>query len=111
MPHRHAARTITLFDMKTMLTLSKDALELIAERRQSVVIDVPQTVHGCCIEITPCPSVRLGKPRVPDQHSLQQIQGADVFVPHDFPSMLPLSIRARKVLGRKFLAIDGWKLV
>lgn len=97
--------------MKTMLTLSKDALELIAERRQSVVIDVPQTVHGCCIEITPCPSVRLGKPRVPDQHSLQQIQGADVFVPHDFPSMLPLSIRARKVLGRKYLAIDGWKLV
>lgn len=94
-----------------MLTLSKDALELIAERRQPVLIDVPQTVHGCCLEITPCPTVRFGKPRDPGQHTLQQIQGADVFVPHGFPSMLALSIRAKNFLGRKYLFIDGWKLV
>jgi hypothetical protein len=94
-----------------MLTLSEDALELIAERQQSVFIDVPQTIQACCLEITPCPTVRFGKPRSPDQHTLRQIQGVDVFVPHGLPCLLNLSIRAKHFLGRKYLFIDGWKLV
>lgn len=94
-----------------MLTLSKDALELIAERQQPVLIDVPETIEGCCLEVTPCPAVRFGKPRRADKHALQQIQGADVFVPHCFPHMPNLSIRAKNILGWKYLFIDGWKLV
>jgi len=94
-----------------MLTLSEDALALIAERQQTVFIDVPETIHGCCLEITPCPTVRFGKPRHPDKHTLQQIQGADVFVPHCFPTMQDLSIRSKHFFGRKVLFISGWKLV
>lgn len=94
-----------------MLTLSEDALELIAERQQSVFIDVPETIQACCLEVPPCPTVRFGKPRMPDKHTLQQIQGADVFVPHRFPSLPNLSIRSKHFLGRKYLFIDGWKLV
>jgi len=93
-----------------MLTLSDDALALIAERQQSIYIDAPQAIEACCLEITPCPSVRFGKPRSLDQHTLQQIQGAEVFVPHRFPSAHALSIRAKQFLGRKYLLIEGWKL-
>lgn len=94
-----------------MLTLSDDVLALIAARRQPVLIDVPQCVEGCCLEITPCPSVRFGTPRTHDQHTLVRIQGADVFVPHDLPRTQPLAIRLRTFLGLKFLFLDGWKLV
>ena len=94
-----------------MLTLSEDALAMIAEHKQPVFIDVPRSVEGCCLEITPCPSVRFGTPRNSEQHTLTRIQGAEVFVPHDLPRTQNLSIRARKLFGLKFLFIDGWKLV
>lgn len=101
----------TVSEAATMLTLSKDALELIAERQQSIFIDNPETIEGCCLEITPCPAVRFGKPRHAAKHTLQQIQGADVFVPHRFPHLPDLLIRSKHFLGRKYLFIDGWKLV
>lgn len=94
-----------------MLTLSEDALALIAERQQPVFIDVPETIEGCCLEITTCPAVRFGTPRTIDRHALTRIQGADVFVPHCFPRTQDLLIRAKKFLGWKYLSIDGWKLV
>lgn len=94
-----------------MLSLSEDALALIAERQQPVFIDVPATVEACCLEITTCPAVRFGRPRKTDQHALTRIQGAEIFVPHCFPHTQDLSIRAKKFLGRKYLFIAGWKLV
>jgi len=94
-----------------MLTISDDALALIAERQQPVLIDVPETIEGCCLEITPCPSVRFGLPRNADKHALTRIQGAEVFVPHCFPRTQNVSIGVRKFFSRKFLFIAGWKLV
>ena len=94
-----------------MLTLSADALALFAERNQPILIDVPQTIEACCLEITACPSVRFGRPRDPGRHTLRQIQGAAVFVPKCFPVTSDLSIRARKFLGRTYLYISGWRLV
>ncbi|KAF7597991.1 MAG: hypothetical protein CGU28_15390 [Candidatus Dactylopiibacterium carminicum] len=93
-----------------MLTLTDDALAFIAERRQPIFIDAPQTIESCCLEITPCPGVRFGRPRRPDQHTLREIQGVEVFVPHRFPATQPLAIRTRRFLGRKFLFLDGWRL-
>jgi len=94
-----------------MLTLSEDALALIAERQQPVYIDVPETIEACCLEITTCPAVRFGTPRHTDQHALTRIQGAEVFVPYCFPSRQELLIRAKTFWGRHYLFIDGWKLV
>lgn len=94
-----------------MLTISDDALALIAERQQPVFIDVPETIEACCLEITTCPAVRFGTPRNFDMHALTRIQGADIFVPHCFPRTQNLLIRAKKFLGRKYLFIDGWRLV
>lgn len=94
-----------------MLSLSEDALALIAERQQPVFIDVPETIEGCCMEITTCPAVRFGTPRITDKHALTQIQGTEIFVPHCFPRTQNLLIRTKKFLGRKYLFIDGWKLV
>ncbi|UCV04104.1 hypothetical protein [Dechloromonas denitrificans] len=94
-----------------MLTLSEDALALIAERQQPVYIDVPETIEACCLEITTCPAVRFGTPRQTDQHALTRIQGAEVFVPYCFPSRQELLIRAKTFWGRHYLFIDGWKLV
>lgn len=94
-----------------MLSLSEDALALIAERQQPVFIDVPETIEACCLEITPCPAVRFGTPRKTDKHALTRIQGAEIFVPHCFPHTQNLRIHTKKFLSRKYLFIDGWRLV
>lgn len=94
-----------------MLSLSDDALALVAERQQPVFIDVPETIEGCCLEITICPAVRFGTPRNTEKHALMRIQGVDIFVPHCFPRTQSLLIRAKKFFGRKYLFIEGWRLV
>ncbi len=94
-----------------MLSLSEDALALIAERQQPVFIDVPETIEGCCLEITICPAVRFGTPRKTDKHTLTRIQGVEILVPYCFPRTQNLQIRMKKFLGRKYLFIDGWRLV
>lgn len=94
-----------------MLTLSEDALALIAERKQPVLIDMPQSIEGCCLEITPCPSVRFGTPRNRSGYTLREIRNTQVFVPDSLPNTRPLTIRTRNLLGLRLLVLDGWRIV
>ena len=94
-----------------MLTLSADALALFAERNQPILIDVPQTIEACCLEITACPSVRFGRPRDPGRHTLRQIQGPRSSFPNVSPSRPIFRFAREKFLGRTYLYISGWRLV
>ena len=94
-----------------MITLTEDALSLIAAARSPVCIDAPHTVSGCCFDITDCPALRLGEPPQPARYTRQTLQGATVYVPHGFPDDGEHVIRVRSFLGRKRLVLCGWRML
>lgn len=94
-----------------MITLTEDALALIAASRSPVVIDVPHTVSGCCFDITDCPAVRLGEPPQTGGYTRHTLQGATVYVPQGFPDDGEHVIRVRSFLGRKSLVLSGWRML
>lgn len=92
-----------------MITFSEDALILVDEKRSPVFIDLPYRVRGCCFKLTECPAVRFGTPENSEGYTRQEIQGVELYVPASLPDHLPLTIRARNLLGFRSLVIDGWK--
>ena len=92
-----------------MLTISEEALALIAKKQLPVTIGIPPSINGCCIEVTEAPSVSFGEPRSPAEYTQQTISGVTVFVPNEFPDDPPMMIKTRSLLGFRQLVIDGWK--
>lgn len=93
-----------------MLSFSEEALIWVRQKQKPVCIEAPRAVGGCCIEVTECPSVSLGAPRLAAEYALQTIQGVEVYVPKCFPEHVSLVIKVRSLFGWKWLALDGWKL-
>lgn len=94
-----------------MITISEDALALIAEKQSSLFIDIPHTVSGCCFEVTDCPSIRFGEPRTLSAYTKQTLQNATVYVPSCFPPNGSYVIRAKNFFGFRRLVLSGWRLI
>jgi hypothetical protein len=94
-----------------MIAFSEEALALAGERRRPVCIDAPYVTRGCCINMMECPSVRFGEPPDPEGYTRRHVQGVTLYIPAGLPKDIPLTIRARSVLGFKYLFLDGWKVV
>jgi len=93
-----------------MITISPEAMALIEEKKASIFIEVPPTINGCCIDVTECPSIHFGEPRLPTGYSKQTIQGVTTYVPGSFPRHGDFVIRVSKFLGFKRLTLGGWRL-
>jgi len=93
-----------------MITIDPEALTLIAEKKSGIFIDAPRAIGGCCIEITECPSVSFGEPRVQTGYTRQTIQGVTTYVPDCFPEHGDFVIRVGRFLGFRWLRLDGWRL-
>ncbi len=91
-----------------MLTISEDALALIATKKAPLLIGIPHPVRSCCFDMTECPSVGFGEPRDPAAYTRQTIQGVEVYVPGSLPEDSALVVRVRNFFGFKQLVIDGW---
>lgn len=94
-----------------MLTLSADALALIAARQSPIFIDIPHTVSGCCFEVSDCPAVRLGEPKDLSGYNKQTLQQATVYVPKCFPEDGDHVVRVSSFLGFSRLVLGGWRLI
>lgn len=94
-----------------MLTIAEDALDLIREKAEPVVIEAPTTLRGCCFGLSTCPDVRFGEPPPASSHAKRILDGVDVYLPKGFPEGEPLVIRTRTRFGRQSLMLDGWRLV
>ena len=94
-----------------MISISPEALALIEEKKVGIFIEAPRTIRSCCIEVTECPSVRFGVPRVLVGYIPQLIQGVTVQVPDCFPAQGDFVIRVGRFLGFRWLRLDGWRLV
>jgi hypothetical protein len=92
-----------------MLTIAPDALSIIQTRKQSVFLDMPKLVSGCCgFDIQECPTVRFGKPHNPSEYKEMNIQDVMVFVPHRLPDTIPLTITVSSFFSIKRLVLEGW---
>lgn len=94
-----------------MLTISEEALALIAKKQLPVTIGIPPSINGCCIEVTEAPSVSFGEPQRPAEYTMQSIQGVVVYVPRCLNLNHPLTIRSKGMLGFEWLYLDGWRLL
>ena len=94
-----------------MISITEEALTYIEGKKQSLFIDIPHTVTGCCFDITDCPSVNFGKPEKLMEYTQETIQGITVFVPARFPRDNSIAIKVRRFFGFKKLVITGWRLI
>ncbi len=93
-----------------MLTISKEAQDMISAKGDSIFLDMPKTITSCCFDYQECPTVRFGKPHTPNHYDLQNINGITVYVPHRLPNE-PLEIGISNFLGIKRLVLRGWKVM
>lgn len=94
-----------------MIRISPEALALIEEKKAGIYIEAPRTIRGCCVELTECPPIRFGLPRVQAGYTPRLIQGVTVLVPDGFPAQGELVIVARRFLGFRWLGLEGWRPV
>ena len=94
-----------------MITLSEDALALVAAKQSPLCIDIPHAVSACCLEITDCPSVSFGEPRKLDAYDRKTLQNAVVYVPRSFPEDGDFVIRTKSFFGFTRLVLSGWRLM
>lgn len=93
-----------------MLTLSEQVLAYVQEKGQSIYLEMAPTISECCFTLTESPSVHVGAPKKKDDYHEREIDGVTVFVPHDMPTNIPLTINMRNYFGYKKLYVMGWKL-
>jgi hypothetical protein len=91
-----------------MLTLTDSALAHIKSRQQPIFLEMPIIVQGD-ITFRESPSVRWGVPRDLQHYQCQQIQGVEVYVPHELPK-LQLKIALSRFFWIKWLVVEGWAL-
>jgi len=94
-----------------MLAVSPAALALIRQRNLPVFIEPPQRITTCCITIQERPAVRWGKPRNATKYKEMPFDGIVIFVPHDLPENIPLTVDVRRFLGIQGLTLQGWRLI
>ena len=93
-----------------VLTLSEKVLAYVREKRQPIYLEMAPTISECCFTLTESPSVHVGMPKKKEDYHEREIEGVTVFVPHDMPSNIPLTINMQNYFGYKKLYVMGWKL-
>ncbi len=91
-----------------MLTVTESALAHIQSRQRSIFLEMPIIIQGD-ITIRESPSVRWGTPQDLQHYELRRIQGIEIYLPHELPS-IPLKITLSRFLWLKWLAVEGWAL-
>lgn len=93
-----------------MLTISDEALTMIAQKNEPVFLDMPKTITSCCFDYQECPTVRYGEPRNIDDYDKQTIRDIPVYLPHRLPEV-DIEIVVSSFLGFKRLVLNGWKVI
>ena len=95
-----------------MLFITKEAVTLIQNKKQTVYLDMPKLVSSCCgLDVQECPTVRFGKPHNPSEYVEETIQDVTVYVPHRLPNTVPLTITVANFFSVKRLVLEGWCIV
>ena len=93
-----------------MYSITTEAAEYVRKRSQSVYLDLPPAVDGCCFQLQESPSAKLGVPGNPDAFVQHTVDGIAVYVPRGLKP-IPLTVGISSFLGFKKLTVEGWPLV
>ena len=93
-----------------MYSITPAAAEYLKKQNQSVYLDLPPTVEGCCFQLQESPAAKMGVPPNPEAFSQHTVEGITVYVPHGLKPV-PLTVAISSFLGFKKLIVEGWPLV
>ncbi|MGB9755554.1 MAG: CC/Se motif family (seleno)protein [Desulfurella sp.] len=68
-------------------------------------------VANTCIDVKTIPEVSIGLPLTPDKYILLKIDSIDVYIDKFVGDSENFTIKLNKVLGFKYLVLDGWKTI
>lgn len=96
-----------------MLQVTAEALEFIRQRGGVAMLVPTKTIGGCCGGLNMGPEVQLGIPS-PDElvrHNRYEFGPVTVFVPKELFIAHPVRIEVSNFLWRKYLVLEGWKII
>ncbi len=94
-----------------MISVTEAAREHILARGGTIYFLDTKPVGLCCGRVAFEPPLTLGVPAKPERYTMNVINDIQVYIPKRFAVAYPLTIDVKKKFGRKFLRIDGWRLV
>jgi hypothetical protein len=99
-----------------MLTITREARDVIRARNAAIHLDMPPVIGGgCCApDLQECPTVRFGPPpaRTRELYVERSIDGVVVFVPRRMEA-LPgrFTLVVTSFLGIRRVVLEGWSLL
>ena len=93
-----------------MYSITPAAADYLKKQDQSVYLDLPPAVEGCCFQLQESPSAKMGVPANPDAYAQHNVDGVTFYVPHGLKPV-PLTVAVSSFLGFKKLIVEGWPLV
>ncbi|MGE5577958.1 MAG: CC/Se motif family (seleno)protein [Syntrophothermus sp.] len=100
-----------------MIRISPEAQEYIAKKGGSISLTLP-TAPNCCVPAPLEPQVKVvhqgeaGKGIYADRRYLpQKADGVDIYVDTRIPDNVDLTVAVQGMLGKKWLVVEGWKMI
>lgn len=96
-----------------MLQVTPEALEFIREREGAVLLVPTRTIGSCCGRLNMGPEVHLGFPSAEKlvSYNSYDFGPVRVFVPKGLLITHPVRIGVSRFLWRKYLVLEGWKII
>jgi len=96
-----------------LLQVTPAALEFVRQREGAILLVPTKTIGGCCGRLNMGPEVHLG---FPSPEKLAYYNSCDfgpvrVFVPKNLLITHPVRINVSRFLWRKYLVLEGWKII
>jgi len=96
---------------KPMIHLTDEARDHIREKGGSIYLLDTKPVGLCCGRVAFEPQLTIGVPAKPQGYVRDVINDIQVYIPKRFSVPYPLTIDVKKQFGRKFLRLNGWRLI
>ena len=96
-----------------MLQVTVEALEFIRQCGGVAMLVPTKTIGGCCGGLNIGPEVHLGfpSPEKRARYNCYEFSSVRVFVPKELLINHPVRIEVSNFLWRKYLVLEGWKLI
>ncbi|AEF93842.1 hypothetical protein Desca_0966 [Desulfotomaculum nigrificans CO-1-SRB] len=94
-----------------LIPIEDAAKDFINSKGGVVTVSSPNVGKLCCGHVNFAPEVKIGPPTDPENYYLGEFNGITVYQHKDIKPTSNLSIGLAKVLGIKYLVVNGWKLV
>lgn len=94
-----------------LIRIEEEAKDFIKGRGGIVTIGAPNTGNLCCGKVNFAPEIKISEPSDPRNYLLGTVDGVKIYQHRDIMPSPSLSVGLAKILGFKYLVLNGWKLI